>query len=99
IRTSWAIGMPGGIDSVTIDSNIMTGDTCVRGCGWAPSFLYTFWKVTNTKITNNWIDGVYQGISLGGPGEKSSGSNNQIDNNTIIHLIRMGLEFGTPLND
>jgi hypothetical protein len=99
ITTRSAIAMPGGMDTVTIDSNIQIGYSCTSSCGGGtPGFVYTTAAVRNTRITNNYIDGVYQGISLGGE-RTAIGSNNAIDNNTILHPIRMGIESTTPLNN
>lgn len=96
ITTQYVLSALNGVTNLTLTNNILTNGTtvCNSPCGSAnPTFIQTFSAVSNSTMTGNWIDGAYQGFSLGGSG--SPGSNNVISNNTLLHLIRMGLEFTT----
>lgn len=96
------ISMLQGITGVTIEKNIVLNAAgCPSPCGSPnPTFLATYSGVTNSKITNNYIDGAYQALALGGGRSATdTGTGNNIDGNTILHAVRMGIEWTTPGNN
>lgn len=98
IQTASVIGANGGMSNTTIDSNVAYGNPCPSPCGsTSPIFVKVDYVVHDINITNNWIENMWEGMSVGGPDSPSLPSYNiTVTGNTILGSIRMGIEFLRP---